>query len=89
MTFLTKGNLISKVAPKTYRVTAVGRKFLADHPRGISLSDLEAIPGWEEAWNTKAKRREAAGLPGVASREETTSTPDERIEAAKIPMTFF
>ncbi len=82
MTFLTKGNLIAKVAPKTYRATDVGRKFLSEHPEGLALSDLEAIPGWEEAWNTKAKRREAAGLTSAVSNEQRTSTPDERIEAA-------
>lgn len=82
MTFLTKGNLIAKIAPKTYRATDAGKKFFADHPQGIKESDLAAIPGWEEAWNTKAKRREAAGLTGVDSHGEATSTPNERIEAA-------
>ncbi len=83
MSFLTKGGLIAKVAPKTYRATEAGRKFLNDHPQGIALSDLEAIPGWAEAWNTKAKRREAAGLAGgQAHTGEATSTPNERIETA-------
>ena len=84
MSFLTKGGLIAKVAPKTYRATEAGKEFLSNHPQTILVSDLEAIPGWEEAWNTKAKKREreAAALAGVASDAETTATPHERIEAA-------
>jgi len=82
MSFLTKGGLISKVAPKTYRATDSGKEFLSNHPEAITLADLEAIPGWAEAWNTKAKRREAAGVSGDQPRIETTTTPDERIETA-------
>jgi hypothetical protein len=44
MTFLTKGGLIKKVAPKQYQVTERGRAFLAAHPEEISTRDLEAIP---------------------------------------------
>ena len=82
MSFLTKGSLIAKIAPRTYRATDAGQKFLSDHPQGIKVADLEAIPGWAEAWNTRAKKREAAGLAGVESHTEATSTPNERIEAA-------
>ena len=49
MSFLTKGGLIAKVAPKTYRATEAGKEFLSNHPQTILVSDLEAIPGWEEA----------------------------------------
>jgi restriction system protein len=82
MSFLTKGGLIAKIAPRTYRTTDFGRKFLTDHPERIAVSDLEAIPGWAEAWTTKAKRREATGLAAADAHVETTSTPYERIEAA-------
>jgi hypothetical protein len=50
MTFLTKGGLIEKVAPKTYRATGLGREWLAEYKRTITVKDLEGIPGWEEAW---------------------------------------
>ena len=82
MSFLTKGGLIAKVAPKTYRATEAGKEFLSNHPQTILVSDLEAIPGWEEAWNTKAKKREAAGSAATEAPLETTSTPYERIETA-------
>jgi restriction system protein len=52
MTFLTKGGLIEKVAPRTYRITDRGRTFLAEHPTEISERDLAKLPGWKEAWRT-------------------------------------
>lgn len=82
MSFLTKGGLIAKIAPRTYRATDFGKEFLAKHPETIPVADLEAIPGWEEAWNTKAKRREAAAAadgPGAVAALNSTETPHERI----------
>jgi restriction system protein len=82
MTYLTKGGLIAKVSPHTYHTTDRGREFLAKYPESITVSDLEAIPGFEGAWNTRARKREAAGLVPAESPTEMTSTPNERIEAA-------
>jgi restriction system protein len=45
MSYLTKGGLIEKVAPRTYRATEFGKKFLKDHPVSISANDLKDIPG--------------------------------------------
>src|SRR5205823_11091385 len=42
MTFLTKGGLISKIAPKTYRTTDLGREFLSKHPTDITVAKLAA-----------------------------------------------
>ena len=82
MTYLTKAGLIAKISPKTYRTTDRGREFLSKYPNAITVADLETIPGFEEAWNTRARRREAAGLPTADSESELTATPNERIEAA-------
>jgi Restriction endonuclease len=79
MTFLTKGGLISKVAPKTYRTTDLGREFLAKHPIEIPLTDLKAIPGWEEAWSTRRKRREELAIGQSISLPDSTATPQEKI----------
>jgi len=82
MSFLTKAGLIATVAPKTYRATEAGKEFLNSHPRTILVSDLEAIPGWEEAWNTKAKKREAAAASAgqqPAKALSPTETPHEQI----------
>jgi len=81
MTFLTKAGLIQKIAPKTYEATPNSRAFLARFPEHIKTSDLEDIPGYQEAWDAgRAKRQvrskaEPAGLSDEASRE----TPQEII----------
>lgn len=76
MTFLTKGKLIEKVAPKAYRATKFGQNFLAKHPQVITLKQLEAMEGWKEAWrSTRQKGTPATDAPG-------TRTPAETIEAA-------
>jgi restriction system protein len=92
MSFLTKGGLISKVAPRTYRATDFGHQFLNEHPQIITVKDLEALPGWEEAWQTRAKKRAAQHpeLVGYSEKPtvtmpahaELTSTPGERIDKA-------
>lgn len=82
MTFLTKGGLISKVAPKTYRTTEFGRDFLTKHPEVITDKDLQTIPGWEEAWNTRSKRQKELTSNEPAPRSDLTATPQERIESA-------
>jgi restriction system protein len=89
MSFLTKGGLIAKVAPKVYRATEFGQLFLRDHPQIITVGDLQAIPGWEEAWQTRAKKRAAtpsappAGADlSISTASDSTSTPQERIDSA-------
>lgn len=79
MTFLTKAGLISKIAPKTYRTTDRGREFLSKYPTDITVANLETIPGWEEAWDTKRKKREALGIGESISSPDSTATPHEKI----------
>ena len=79
MTFLTKGGLISKIAPKTYHATDEGKRFLVAHPQVITVGDLQAIPGWEEAWTTRAKKREARGISQPVPVVDLTATPHEKI----------
>ena len=62
MTYLTKAGLIEKVVRGTYRITDCGREFLAKYPQQITISDLETIPGFEDAWNTRARRRQETEL---------------------------
>ena len=78
MTFLTKGGLIEKVAPRTYRATAFGRSFLQDHPENITNHDLQAIPGWNEAWQVSKQSPEEAGQPEV----DSSTTPLEALDQA-------
>ncbi len=89
MTFLTKAGLIEKTAPKTYQASEKGRAFLDAHPEAITNADLNAIPGYKEAWETaSARRRERASARNGADGgendggrpEDPVSTPDEIIE---------
>jgi restriction system protein len=77
MTFLTKAGLISKVATKTYQATGEGRSFLQEHPITITVQDLRAIPGFDEAWNTGRTRRQKTTASETPS--DATSTPREII----------
>lgn len=78
MTFLTKGKLIEKIAPRTYRATEKGEAFLAAHPDRIALEHLEALEGWREAW-VPARKRDG---PNVAVQSASTATPLESIDEA-------
>jgi restriction system protein len=78
MTFLTKGGLIEKVAPRTYQATEFGRKFLADHPTEISNRDLKRIPGWEQAWQVSKASKEDQATP----ESDETTTPLEALDQA-------
>jgi restriction system protein len=79
MTFLTKGNLISRIAPKTYHATENGGEFLLKHPQVIKVADLQVIPGWEEAWKTRATMRQAPPAFELPTALDLTSTPHETI----------
>ena len=84
MTFLTKARLVEKVVRGTYRITSEGRAFLSLHPDAIRVADLQAIPGFEEAWGKRPGASSAgdALVEGTALPLAPTSTPDDRIEAA-------
>lgn len=78
MTFLTKGRLIEKVAPKQYSATKFGLEFLASHPSTMTVKDLKGIDGWEEAWRSdRVKAREESEAAADDYR-----TPLEQIDEA-------
>lgn len=77
MTFLTKGALIEKVAPRTYRITERGKAFLVQHPNGISERELRQLPGWREAWQGSEETNDSS-----QTEEERSSTPVEALDRA-------
>jgi restriction system protein len=82
MTFLTKAGLIEKVAPKTYRATKNAEPFLKAHQQSITVPDLQALKGFEEAWEAgRARRRENAKKDEAdkPTPADATSTPQEII----------
>jgi restriction system protein len=84
MTFLTKARLIEKVVRGTYRITDDGRSFLTRFPDAIRVADLQALPGWEEAWGNRVPGESSTpgpitvGAPPVAAN----ATPEDRIDSA-------
>lgn len=87
MTFLTKARLIEKVATNTYRATPTAQQFLKEHPTEITVKHLQAIPGFEEAWETGKSRRKKNEVEGVDAEEsEETATPLEVIEREAIAL---
>lgn len=78
MTFLTKAGFIEKVASRTYRATDAGREFLLSHPERIALKDLEALPGWKEAWKSSRRKGDTPAVPDLSP----AATPIETIDSA-------
>ncbi|OHE86722.1 MAG: hypothetical protein A3G75_12505 [Verrucomicrobia bacterium RIFCSPLOWO2_12_FULL_64_8] len=83
MTFLTKAELIEKVAAKTYRATPKGIALRAEHPNGITLQDLRALKGWDEAWHSSKRRRtDAEDSAAPTEVGVSTATPAEALDNA-------
>lgn len=80
MTFLTKARLIEKTAPRIYRITEAGRAFLEQNPT-FNERDLKGIPGYKEAWQTKAQD-DVSAPPAVAESER--STPEDMLERRQL-----
>jgi restriction system protein len=82
MTFLTKAALITKVAPRVYRITERGKMFLDEHPQFISERDLRKLPGWREAWkSSKESDEEPAEPSGSATPLEALDTAISTLNA--------
>ena len=82
-TFLTKAGLIEKSAPKFYTATQRGLDFLKAHPSAITVKDLEAISGYNEAWelgSAKRRERQQGKAPDSEPASEGHATPQELIE---------
>lgn len=78
ITYLTKARLVEKTAPITYGATDKGRQFLAEHPNEITRHDLEAIPGWKAAWETKRTKERKE----TSDADQSDQTPEEALDAA-------
>jgi restriction system protein len=82
-TFLTKAGLIEKAAPKFYKATQLGLEFLKSHPATITVKDLEAIPGFHEAWelgSAKRRQRQQGQATEQGDKLDGHATPQELIE---------
>jgi restriction system protein len=79
MTFLTKAGLIEKAAPRTYRITELGREFLAKYPKEIAPKDLESIPGYLEAWSSARREKKPNSKTQAPDSLDNLETPEETL----------
>jgi restriction system protein len=82
MTYLTKGGLIEKVAPRTFRATAKGIELRAQRPNGITVADLEALDGWDAAWHPTRPQTGDTSEPAQSHARAEASTPTEALDDA-------
>lgn len=78
ITFLAKAGLVERTAPRMYGATPAGRLFLDTHKQAITVNDLKAIPGWEDAWKSGKAGKEKPDSNDLAD----SITPQEAIDAA-------
>lgn len=80
-TYLMKATLVERPLRGSYRITEEGRRFLAEHPGGITSADLRTIPAFKE-WDDASRqpsRKSTATTPSPVSPESVLS-PQETIE---------
>jgi restriction system protein len=81
MTYLTKAGLIELVAPKTYRATKFGKKYLIEHPNTITFRNLSQIHAYA-AWKKSCSTSNETGCAETEHTETDSSTPIEAIDNA-------
>jgi restriction system protein len=81
MTHLTKGGLIERVAPKTYKATEFGQKYLSKHPNSITFKEINKIPAYI-AWKESYSSTNETGRAETEHTETDSSTPIEAIDNA-------
>lgn len=84
MTYLSQAGLIERPKRAHVRITAAGKQALDDYPDRIDMKVLEVYPDYrafKERTRRTAPAATEAGEVGQ-STEETTSTPEEMLQAA-------
>lgn len=75
---LARAGAVERPARGRYRITDIGRRLLAEHPRGLTERDLRELPGY-----VSPRRLGAVGTPDsgvVVDEVETALDPVEQIE---------
>ena len=76
-----RARLLEPVGRGVFRITEAGRSFLAAHPDGFSLADVEQLPAWEE-YEPKRRRLKPTDDP-IGEAEVTDLAPDDLLDAAE------
>jgi restriction system protein len=83
-TYLTRCGLLQRVRRSVYQITPRGQQMLAEHPERIDLGVLSQFPEFDEFRAATGRRRRTN--PPAVPLTESTSTPEERIEAADLEL---
>lgn len=79
---LVRARLLETVSRGVFRITDDGREFLAAHPDGFTIGDVEALPAWEEYQPKRRRSHQAVGSP-VAEDAAADLAPDDLLDAAE------
>jgi restriction system protein len=87
VTYLNKAGLIGRVSRGTYRITPIGNMALAENPDDIDMAYLERFPSFRAFQANENLAGDEAGSErkggcSATVREESTLTPDERLDIA-------
>jgi len=80
--YLGFATLVVPVRHGVFRATDLGRKWAKERKGGLKLSDFKVIPGYEDRLHG-GKTQTEQEISATEIEPSTSSTPDERIEAAE------
>lgn len=79
---LVRARLLETVSRGVFRITNAGREFLAAHPDGFTVADVEALPAWEEYQPKRRQSNQPVGA-SVAEGAAADLAPDDLLDAAE------
>jgi restriction system protein len=79
---LVRARLLEAVGRGVFRISDAGRAFLAAHPDGFSLTDVESLPAWEE-YEPKRRGGSKPALHPTGDAEVADLAPDDLLDAAE------
>ena len=79
--YLSQAEAITRLQRGVFVLAERGRQLLAEHPDGLSTSDLHAFPEFVDFVN-RSRRTAVSSVPPTSAVQDTT--PQERVEAAAL-----
>ena len=81
MIYLGRAGLLERVQSGVWRLTAEGKRLLADAPPRIDMNHLRNYPAYV-AWRTGRNTSSASGDAALAPLDDSANTPEEALERA-------
>ena len=79
--YLGRAGLLERVQSGVWRLTAEGKRLLADAPPRIDMNHLRNYPAYV-AWRTGRNTSSASGDAALAPLDDSANTPEEALERA-------